>query len=109
MSHFDRQELYDELTSRGRGEWARELQRKTEDALSSERHGKLSEWIQALEALPSVDNVRLNAANDAVTIEGALPESSKAILETSLRALHPWRKGPFEFPGLPSIPNGDRV
>lgn len=49
MSHFDRQELYDELTSRGRGGWAHELRRKTEEALSSERHGKLAEWVQALE------------------------------------------------------------
>ena len=101
MPHFDRQELYDELTSRGRGEWARELQRKTEDALSTERHGKLAEWIQVLESLPTVENGSLNAANDAVTIKGALPETSNAAMETSLRALHPWRKGPFEFFGLP--------
>ena len=100
MSHFDRQGLYDELTSLGRGEWARELQRKTEGALSSERHGKLADWILALESLPSVENASLNAANDAVTIEGTLPETSKTTLETSLRALHPWRKGPFDFFGL---------
>jgi tRNA (mo5U34)-methyltransferase len=101
VSHFDRQELYDELTARGRGEWAHDLRQKTEDALSSERHGKLAEWIQALESLPSVENASLNATSDAVTIEGALLETSKAALEASLRALHPWRKGPFNFFGMP--------
>ena len=100
MSHFDRQGLYDELTSLGRGEWARALQKKTEESLSSERHGKLAEWIQALESLPSIDNASLNAAKNAVAIEGYLPESSKTAMEASLRALHPWRKGPFDFFGL---------
>ena len=100
MSHFDRQGLYDELTSLGRGEWARALQKKTEESLSSERHGKLAEWIQALESLPSIENASLNAAKNAVAIEGDLPESSKTAMEASLRALHPWRKGPFDFFGL---------
>ena len=100
MSHFDRQGLYDELTSLGRGEWARALQKKTEESLSSERHGKLAEWIQALESLPSIDSASLNAAKNAVAIEGYLPESSKTAMEASLRALHPWRKGPFDFFGL---------
>ena len=100
MSHFDRQGLYDELTSLGRGEWARALQKKTEESLSSERHGKLAEWIQALESLPSIDNASLNAAKNAVAIEGDFPESSKMAMEASLRALHPWRKGPFDFFGL---------
>ncbi|RLS69008.1 MAG: tRNA 5-methoxyuridine(34)/uridine 5-oxyacetic acid(34) synthase CmoB [Planctomycetota bacterium] len=100
MSHFDRQGLYDELTSLGRGEWARALQKKTEESLSSERHGKLAEWIQALESLPSIDNASLNAAKNAVAIEGDLPETSKAAMEASLRALHPWRKGPFDFFGV---------
>lgn len=100
MSHFDRQGLYDELTSLGRGEWARALQKKTEESLSSERHGKLAEWIQALESLPSIDNASLNAAKNAVAIEGDSPETSKAAMEASLRALHPWRKGPFDFFGL---------
>ena len=100
MSHFDRQGLYDELTSLGRGEWARALQKKTEESLSSERHGKLAEWIQALESLPSMHNASLNAAKNAVAIEGDLPETSKAAMEASLRALHPWRKGPFDFFGL---------
>jgi len=100
VSHFDRQGLYDELTSLGRGEWARALQKKTEESLSSERHGKLAEWIQALESLPSIDNASLNAAKNAVAIEGDFPESSKTAMEASLRALHPWRKGPFDFFGL---------
>jgi tRNA (mo5U34)-methyltransferase len=100
VSHFDRQGLYDELTSLGRGEWARALQKKTEESLSSERHGKLAEWIQALKSLPSIDNASLNAAKNAVAIEGYLPESSKTAMEASLRALHPWRKGPFDFFGL---------
>lgn len=100
MSHFDREGLYDELTSLGRGAWARELRQKTEESLSSERHGKLTEWIQALESLPSIENAWLNAAKNAVAIEGDLPQSSKAAIEASLRALHPWRKGPFDFFGM---------
>jgi tRNA (mo5U34)-methyltransferase len=70
--------------------------------MASGAHGDSPRWLAALDALPDVppgdyylgDTVRIGAADE-------LTAEQSAVLETSLRALHPWRKGPFEFFGVP--------
>jgi tRNA (mo5U34)-methyltransferase len=67
-----------------------------------ERYGDLPGWIQALEALPPItpgsvdldaDCIRVGAAGDATAAD-------ITALEQALRALHPWRKGPFDLFGV---------
>jgi len=69
--------------------------------MSPGHHGDAQRWLEAINVLPDAvpgvielgDTVRIGDRTDLD------PARSKA-LEDSLRALHPWRKGPFEFFGL---------
>jgi len=69
--------------------------------MSPGHHGDAQRWLEAIDVLPDAvpgvielgDTVRIGDRTDLD------PARSKA-LEDSLRALHPWRKGPFEFFGL---------
>ncbi|TNF84833.1 MAG: tRNA 5-methoxyuridine(34)/uridine 5-oxyacetic acid(34) synthase CmoB [Gammaproteobacteria bacterium] len=78
--------------------WAAVLQAATERVAG---HGDLARWRRSLNALPDL-------SADVVTFEDAVRASSRAALdpdqqaalESALRGLHPWRKGPFELFGL---------
>lgn len=71
------------------------------ERMASGAHGDSPRWLAALAALPDVrpgdfllgDSIRIGSPAD-------LAPDQAAALETSLRALHPWRKGPFEFFGV---------
>ncbi|MEW5824051.1 MAG: tRNA 5-methoxyuridine(34)/uridine 5-oxyacetic acid(34) synthase CmoB [Pseudomonadota bacterium] len=81
--------------------WRASLPARVTEALAPGRHGHLPHWRAALEGLPEPVSceTRLNAA--AVTVDcPALDGPARAALEAGLRALMPWRKGPFELCGL---------
>ncbi len=101
MKLFDRDSLYSELSALGHAQWAQQLREKTENALTSERHGKLLDWIKAWELLPDVPDSVLDASGDAVTLTGTVSDDETSRLAESLREFHPWRKGPFELFGVP--------
>ena len=71
------------------------------DILRSSRHGDLPRWLEALRQVPCTpaapaacdDTVRIGAADD-------LSPSDRQRLDAALRALIPWRKGPFELFGV---------
>jgi tRNA (mo5U34)-methyltransferase len=71
------------------------------DRMSAAHHGDAPRWRAALAGLPDVrpscvelgDTVRIGAVAD-------LDDAQRSALERSLRELHPWRKGPFEFFGV---------
>ena len=71
------------------------------ERMSPEHHGDAPRWLAALDALPGVRPSRI-WLGDTVTIgdPADLKDEQRVTLEASLRALHPWRKGPFEFFGL---------
>ena len=79
-------------------DWTEVLKAATERVAG---HGDLARWQKALNALPELtagsigleESVR---ADSAV----ALPANQQKALESALRGLHPWRKGPFELFGL---------
>jgi tRNA (mo5U34)-methyltransferase len=98
---FDREALYAELQSRGHCDWAAELRRRTNAALSPEKHGKLDEWITAWQQLPAIESPTMDCSGDAVTLTGEVCEASRIAMENSLRTFHPWRKGPFDLFGIP--------
>jgi len=79
-------------------EWAEVLRAATERVAG---HGDLARWQNALNALPdlTVDSIRLE---DAVRADSAvaLAAGQREALESALRGLHPWRKGPFDLFGL---------
>ncbi|MEO0436402.1 MAG: tRNA 5-methoxyuridine(34)/uridine 5-oxyacetic acid(34) synthase CmoB [Pseudomonadota bacterium] len=79
--------------------WAELLPAQVEAGLSERRYGDLPRWRAALAALPSINDVDLRSDADTVTLTSANPidEAESAQLEESLKAMHPWRKGPFQF------------
>lgn len=69
--------------------------------MSADHHGDAARWLAALDKLPGVTPSVVSLA-DSVTIgeHSDLDHDQRDVLETSLRALHPWRKGPFDFFGV---------
>jgi tRNA (mo5U34)-methyltransferase len=82
--------------------WAHRLEAQVASGLSEERYGDLPRWRAALAALPDIPIAAtdLNASRVSATAEAPLDAKTAEALETALRGLHPWRKGPFEFCGL---------
>ena len=101
MTLFDREQLYHRLTLDGHGAWANALRSKTHNALTTDRHGNLQNWIDVWNQLPNAVDAILHADRDAVTIEGELTIDDQLSLRQNLMAFHPWRKGPFELFGQP--------
>ncbi len=80
--------------------WAETLPEKIAFGMRPERFGDLPRWQQAVASLPQIDvNDRL-LNHDRVGAAGTITQAQAEQLETALRELHPWRKGPFELFGL---------
>lgn len=65
-------------------------------------HGDWPRWQQAIDALPALGPGEVGCSEGAVALvpDSALGASAYAHLEACLRALHPWRKGPYRIGDL---------
>ncbi len=94
------------LVERWRGSelapWADTLLKDISAQFHAERHGDLPRWEQALAELPAAAPSAVELDADCITVGAAtdLDDARRAALESALRALHPWRKGPFELFGV---------
>jgi len=64
-------------------------------------HGDFPRWQAGLAALPEVTPAEINLNNPAVKI--GVPADTDMSLQdigAALKAMHPWRKGPFDFFGV---------
>ncbi|MEM9313969.1 MAG: tRNA 5-methoxyuridine(34)/uridine 5-oxyacetic acid(34) synthase CmoB [Pseudomonadota bacterium] len=82
--------------------WAALLDAQVAEGLSETRYGDLPRWRSALEALPrpEISAAILSSARITASSATSLSAGDLRHLEATLQALHPWRKGPFEFCGL---------
>ncbi|HEY6131483.1 MAG TPA: tRNA 5-methoxyuridine(34)/uridine 5-oxyacetic acid(34) synthase CmoB [Halioglobus sp.] len=82
--------------------WARLLEQQVANGLSQERYGDLAGWLQALRDLPplTVDEIHVDTPRVGASCTNSLPPVTAEQLRAALRALHPWRKGPFELFGI---------
>ena len=89
------------LRDAGMTDWATSLPSALE-AGRSRAHGRLEEWRRVIERLPALqpDAVRLDTPAVTVGDHHTLSPDVRDLMETGLRALHPWRKGPFALHGL---------
>lgn len=83
-------------------EWHQQLPSLLEEALHPEGNGNLPRWLEALETLNQFER---NQPCDLTVsaIQAGLDDLStedKSKLESALRALMPWRKGPFNIHGI---------
>ncbi len=74
---------------------AAELRKVTESAIAQINQGDLSKWLHTYDQLPESKNVQILAGNPAITLRFNDSECDTSLIDASVRALHPWRKGPF--------------
>lgn len=90
--------LYDFLEAEGFEGWPARLDTLLRERNSPRAHGKLNDWLSAIDGLPPVEPIRgcLDAA--AIGAPGLILDPREAAAaRTALRALLPWRKGPFRI------------
>ncbi len=83
--------------------WAQTFLALATRAFAAGQHGDLPRWLQSLAALRDLPSGRLAAAQDTVSIGRAddCDTATRQRLHDALRALMPWRKGPYEIFGIP--------
>ncbi len=105
MATFDWQStfgpLLTELAQSGQALWADRLREQLTHRFDDNPHGDLARWFGALQSLPELAEVSAALDRSAITLRSPTPlnEPQQAELETALRGLMPWRKGPFDFFG----------
>ena len=82
--------------------WTELLPAQVGAALERGRHGDLARWLFLLEQLPGVKTRSLDLAAERVRVgeAGEIDAATREEIRRSLRALQPWRKGPFELFGI---------
>ncbi len=96
-------DLFAYLEASGLSAWRRQLDDQLRHRFEIAPHGDLPRWLGALAALPSFEAVNAHLDRDRVefSLDSSLPSvSQRHQLEEALRALMPWRKGPFDFFGV---------
>lgn len=77
--------------------WVDILPQQIENGLSVQRFGDLPTWLDAINALPQVDEVN-TTYDSAVTLSSErITPSQKATIDEQFKALIPWRKGPYKI------------
>lgn len=77
------------------GQWVGDWSSIWQAALNPKRHGDWPAWAALLDALPVLSERQVALDRPAVTVIADLPPEEKHRLESLLRGLHPWRKGPY--------------
>lgn len=105
MANFDWrrcfQQLLAELENTDQSNWAQRIRTQLMHRFDDNPHGDLGRWQSALDSLPDIPDVTAELNASAITLGSpyALNDSQKQTLESGLRGLMPWRKGPFDFFG----------
>lgn len=91
IEHFER--VWDSLDEKRLAPFIPELRETVRQKLAGRKQGDFPKWFRVLQSLPDlkVDRVELNS--DAITVTG------KGTIYDELRAMRPWRKGPFSLFG----------
>lgn len=90
------------LERTGLHHWRHTLDGQLRHRFEQRPHGDTARWLAALAALPPLTDIRVRLDEGQVGFASARPlePSQRARLEKALRALMPWRKGPFDFFGI---------
>ena len=99
---IDYQPLYNALLDAKADAWVKLLPQQISSALDSTRHGSMAQWQAVVETLPKLTTTHRLLDTDAVQIGQSddLLEADRMQLEHHLKALHPWRKGPYNLFGI---------
>ncbi len=96
---IDYQPLYNSLLEAKADNWVKVLPSQIASAFDSAKHGTLSHWQSIIESMPISKTTYRSLDADAVQIGQVhdLAEEDRIKLEEQLKALHPWRKGPYNL------------
>ena len=96
---IDYQPLYNSLLEAKADNWVKVLPSQIASAFDSAKHGTLSHWQSTVESMPMSNTTYRSLDADAVQIGQVhdLAEEDRIKLEEQLKALHPWRKGPYNL------------
>ncbi len=96
---IDYQPLYNALVDAKAEAWAEILPQQLERGFDPTKHGNLAEWQALVDSVPHIPTAQRVLDADAVQIGDSddLPGAAKQQLESQLKALHPWRKGPYNL------------
>jgi tRNA (mo5U34)-methyltransferase len=87
--------LYEQLSATPLSHWTKELPKKIEWNLREERYAHMPEWTATLSRLPTCQPETIDLLHGVIA-----KGTSSQELETTLRELHPWRKGPYHLYGM---------
>jgi tRNA (mo5U34)-methyltransferase len=99
---IDYHPLYNNLLDAKADAWVKVLPQQLATAFDLTRHGNLEQWQTVIECLPKLATTHRLLDADAVQIglSDDLSEAAGMQLEHQLKALHPWRKGPYNLFGI---------
>ena len=93
MRRMDLDALQAELAGTPLQDWSADLPAQI-DAKLAIGHGDLQRWYAAVEALPPLQAEQIDLQQD-FRLDGPCDDATRAALDSALRGLIPWRKGPF--------------
>ena len=99
---IDYQPLYKALRDAKADAWVERLPEQLEQSFDPLKQGNLATWQALVDSVQVMPTAYRKLDSDAVQIGSAddLSLSAKNRLETQLKALHPWRKGPYRLFGI---------
>lgn len=102
LALIDIDQLQRQFRQHGLAAWAELLPDQLQEALHADAHGDYERWQLIVEHAPAIQSRDLDLNTGWVRVGSPseiTPEQRKS-LEQSLRALQPWRKGPFSLFGV---------
>lgn len=96
---IDYQPLYDALIEAKAEAWAEILPQQLEQRFDQSKHGNLAQWQALVDSVPHLPTAQRVLDADAVQI-GSADDLVEELCRSDLKALHPWRKGPYNLFGI---------
>ena len=96
---IDYQTLYNLLLDAKADNWVKLLPQQIASAFELTKHGTLSHWQSVIESMPELATTHrlLDANVIEIGRSDDLTKEEMMKLENRLKALHPWRKGPYNL------------
>ena len=89
----------EKLEADGLHAWAGQIAQQLNQVLHQAPHGDWERWTKALQRIPVPDGGIVDCSDGALDIQPRekLSEPQRSAMLEGLRALHPWRKGPYKI------------
>jgi len=97
MINYDK--LYNKMLKANLDQWVDVLPEQIDEKIFKTKNGNMENWLVALEKLPDLkpSEIDLNQSHVSAGVADDISDEEKQNLETQLKALTPWRKGPYKL------------